>query len=335
MHPWHRRTAVLSRGAFLLLAASCAAALGQSHTANLGLFEGHQDVGTVLHAGSARFDSASGTYTVTGSGDNMWFGIDDFQFVWKKVSGDVAISADIAFMGDKGNNHRKAVLMIRQSLDGNSAAVDIARHGDGLTSLQFRDAPGENTREVQSNVTAPARVRLEKHGDYFYAFVSGKDGHLQPAGASTKLALSGPFYVGIGVSAHDKDATETALFSNVKVEDQAANDKKPVLYSTLETVPIASTDRRVAYLAAAHFEAPNWSRDGSYFLFNQEGGIYRLPVSGGEPVTHCNRITDAVQQRSRHFPRRHDAGGERFLAGEEIDGVHAAHRRRNPEADHG
>jgi len=259
--------------------------LAQTHQSPLGLFEDHGDVGTVLHAGSASYDSASGAYTVTGSGDNMWFGIDDFHFVWKKVSGDVAISADIAFVGDKGNNHRKAVLMIRQTLDGQSPAVDIARHGDGLTSLQFRDTVGADAREVQSNVSAPRRVRLEKRGDSFYAFVSGKDGQLQPSGASTKLALNGSFYVGIGVSAHDKDDLQTAIFSNVKVETLSpASDARPVLYSTLETVAIASGDRRVAYVAATHFEAPNWSRNGSYFLFNQEGGIYRLLVGGGEPI---------------------------------------------------
>ena len=69
------------------------------------------------------------------------------------------------------------------------------------------------------------------------------------------------------------------MFSNVKVEALAAANEKPVLYSTLETVPVASADRRVAYVAQAHFEAPNWSRDGSYFLFNQDGGIYRLAVN--------------------------------------------------------
>ena len=249
----------------------------------MGDFEGHQDVGTVLHSGSTTYDAAKKTYTVTGSGENMWFGVDDFQFAWKKMSGDVAISADIAFVGDKGNPHRKAVLMIRQSLDGNSPAVDIARHGEGLTSLQFRDAVGADDHEVQSDVLGPQRVRLEKRGDYFYAFVSGKDGKLEPAGASTKLVLNGPLYVGIGVCAHDKDVTETAVFSNVKIESLPASSQKPVLYSTLETVPVASTDRRVAYVAQAHFEAPNWSRDGSYFLFNQDGGIYKLPVSGSKP----------------------------------------------------
>ena len=291
MHPF---PALLYAG-ILITAASLASSV-QSHPAALGAFEDHADLGTVLHTGSAHYNTATGEYTVTGSGENMWFGNDDFHFVWKKLSGDVAISADIAFVGDKGDNHRKAVLMIRQTLDGNSPSVDIARHGDGLTSMQFREAASANTHEVQSNLSAPRRVRLEKRGQFFYAFISGADGRLHPAGASTKVALNDPFYVGIGVSAHNKDELQTAIFSRVKVESLAAIDTtKPVLYSTLETVPVASGDRRVAYVAPVHFEAPNWSRDGSYFLFNQEGGIYRLAMNSNQPVridtgpqTRCN-----------------------------------------------
>jgi TolB protein len=275
---------LISAGIFVPVASLTALAQGQGGHKPVGIFEDQGDIGIVLHAGSARFDSTTGAYTVTGSGDNMWFGTDDFHFVWKKVSGDAAISADVSFVGSRGNDHRKAVLMMRQSLEGDSAAVDVARHGDGLTSLQFRDAPGADDHEVQSNVVAPERIRLEKRGDRFYAFVSGKDGRLGPAGASTRLALHDPFYVGIGVSAHDKDDLQTAVFSNVKVEQLVpAADAKQVLYSSLETVAIASTDRRVAYVAPVHFEAPNWSRDGTYFVFNQEGGLYRLGVNGGEP----------------------------------------------------
>jgi TolB protein len=292
-HPTFKLASVVS---ILLASSTLASARAEQKQEPLGIFADHGDVGIVVHAGAAHFDRPRGDYTITGSGENMWFGVDDFHFVWMKMSGDVAISANIAFMGVKGNNHRKAVLMIRQSLDGNSPSVDVARHGDGLTSLQFRDAAGGDTREVQTNVVAPQRVRLEKHGDFFYAFVAGQDGQLHPAGASTKVGLAGPFYVGIGVSAHDKDDVQTAVFSSVKVEElSSVNTSKGVLYSTLETVPIASGDRRVAYVAQSHFEAPNWARDGSYFLFNQGGGIFRLEVSAKEPTridtgaqTKCN-----------------------------------------------
>ena len=62
----------------------------QGQAGSLGIFDGHQDVGTVLHPGSTSFDVSKQSYTVTGSGENMWFGVDDFQFAWKKMSGDVA-----------------------------------------------------------------------------------------------------------------------------------------------------------------------------------------------------------------------------------------------------
>ena len=72
----------------------------------------------------------------------MWFSSDNFQFAWKKWSADGSLTADISFVGQGGNAHRKAVLMMRQSLDQDSAYVDVALHGDGLTSLQYRDSQG-------------------------------------------------------------------------------------------------------------------------------------------------------------------------------------------------
>src|SRR6266550_4206442 len=62
----------------------------------VGIFENHSDVGTVLHPGSASFDPAKHTYTLTGSGENMWSTADAFQFVWKKTSGDLDLTADIS-----------------------------------------------------------------------------------------------------------------------------------------------------------------------------------------------------------------------------------------------
>ena len=38
----------------------------------IGIFDDHADVGTVLHAGSVDYDPAQKTYTIAGSGENMW-----------------------------------------------------------------------------------------------------------------------------------------------------------------------------------------------------------------------------------------------------------------------
>ena len=61
-----------------------------------GIFEGHQDVGEVRHPGSVAFDEASGTYTVAGSGANMWAARDAFHYAWKRVDAATSRSRPIS-----------------------------------------------------------------------------------------------------------------------------------------------------------------------------------------------------------------------------------------------
>jgi TolB protein len=259
-------------------------ALARQAQENLGIFEAHTDVGRVLHAGSVQYDPAKKTYTISGSGENMWSTADAFQFVWKKISGDVTLAADISFSSRTGNEHKKAVLMLRQNLEADSIYADIALHASGLTSLQFRDENGAVTREIQSNVSAPTRVQIARRGEYVYMSVAANGDEPKIAGGWLRIPFEGSFYVGLGVCSHDPDVIEKAVFSKVEL-----NQPSPIgaggstLYSTLETVDIDSADRRVVYLAPSHFEAPNWMRDGSAFLFNRDGHIERLPVNGGGP----------------------------------------------------
>ena len=256
----------------------------QPAAAQIGIFENHADVGTVLHPGSADYDSAKNTYTITGSGENMWSTADAFQFVWKKASGDVALAADISFPSKAGNEHKKAVLMVRQSLDPDSVYADVALHDNGLTSLQYRDEKGGNTHEIQSSITGPRRLRIAKRGDYVYMSLAGDREELHVAGGWLRIPLHESFYVGIGVCAHDKDRVENAVFSNIDLTTKSPPaGAQPALYSALETINVDSTDRRVVYLAAGRIEAPNWTRDGKSFLFNSGGRIERLPVAGGKP----------------------------------------------------
>jgi TolB protein len=252
----------------------------------LPIFESHQDIGTVLHPGSFEFDPQKQTYTISGSGENVWATTDAYHFAWKKVSGDIKLAADISFIGAGGNAHRKAMLMIRQSLDPGSAYADVALHGVGLTSLQVRDENGGATHEIQSNVDGPKRVQIEKRGQYFYISVDGR-----PAGGSMRVALTEPFYVGLGVCAHDKDAVEKAVFSNI---DLSVPTGKPVPLNTLETITVTSTDRRVTYTTPEQIESPNWTPDGTSLLFNSGGRIQKIAVTGGTPqtidtgsATHC------------------------------------------------
>lgn len=56
----------------------------------------------------------------------------------------------------------------------------------------------------------------------------------------------------------------------------------PVL-SSLEIINIQNKKRRVIHKSETLFEAPNWSRDGTFLVYNSEGSLYKIPVAGGEP----------------------------------------------------
>src|SRR5262249_17628155 len=170
-----------------------------------------------------------------------------------------------------------------QGLDADAAYVDVAVHGDGLTSLQFREAKGAATHEVQANVSAPARVQLIRRGKYALLFLGGKGEKLQFSGAAVRIAFDEPVHVGIGVCSHEKDVTETAVFSNVELQTNPQSAKStPVVYSTLETQSISSTDRRVVHVTPTRIEAPNWLADGKSLIYNSGGPIYPIPAIGGK-----------------------------------------------------
>src|SRR5579859_7848642 len=257
----------------------------QAQSASVGIFEGHSDVGTVLHPGSIDYDKSKQSYTITGSGENMWSVADAFQFVWKKMSGDVSLTADISFLTKTGNEHKKAVLMLRQSLDADSVYADVVLHLSGLTSLQFRDEKGAVTHEIESNISGPKRLRIVKRGDYVYMGLPTDGADLKPAGGWLRIPLGSTFYVGLGVCSHDKDVSEQALFSKVELSQLSTPSGQPTLYSVLEVVNADSTAiRRVHYLSEGRFEAPNWTHDGGAFLFNRNGHIERLTIGGDNPT---------------------------------------------------
>ena len=248
--------------------------LSQSTAKYLGVFEGSADVGSVTPEGNVVYDPAARTYIITSAGANLWSTVDAFHFVWKKVSGDLSLTADIDFPDKTGSPslHRKAFLMIRQNLDADGVYADAAQHGSGLTALQYRRAKGATTQDIELNISSPKRLRIEKRGDTITMFLSSKGEPLHQVGASIKLHFDGPFYVGLGVCSHDAKRVEKAVFSNVELKKLTpATPSALALYSTLQTIAIDESARvaTVAYTAEGHVEAPNWTRDGKTLILTR------------------------------------------------------------------
>jgi len=207
----------------------------------IGIFQGQSDIGAALVPGSASFDPATGQYTIHSAGYNVWYTRDEFRFLWKRMSGDVSLAANIDFPDPTGYGDRKAVLMIRQSLDDDAKAAMVALHGAGMVHLAWRPErdvrvidmefrmggrgrPGGASPDSLVTIT-PKRIGIEKHGDEFALFVSLDGEPMHQFGPPIKLHLDGPFYVGIGFCSHLPETVDTAVLSNVVLENKAGKVK--------------------------------------------------------------------------------------------------------------
>lgn len=211
-----KRSLVLAFACSALLILGVSVIRGAGGQGPVGVFEGHSDVGNTPRAGSASYDAVRHEYSVTGGGANMWGAEDAFHFVWRRVSGDVTLSAGVALQGKEGDPHRKAGLMIRQGLGSPDAYADAIVHGNGVTSLQYRVYAGGDTSEIAFPGAAAESLRLERHGNAFALFVAGADRKFTRVGSIT-VDLHDPVYVGLAVCAHDPGALQTAVFSRVEV----------------------------------------------------------------------------------------------------------------------
>lgn len=207
----------------LVLGIMLGTGIAMAQTTDVGIFTNQRSIGQTPPGTNALYDAARGEYRITGGGANVWGTADAFYFVWKKASGDITLTADVQWVGTSSAEHRKALLMIRQSLDPGSAYGDAVSHGNGLTSLQFRGAANEQTYQVFTQVEGTVRLRIERKGSRFTMFAGKTNEELKMVGPVEYVGLQDPFYVGLGVCSHVAATLETAVFSNVKIEETPAS----------------------------------------------------------------------------------------------------------------
>jgi TolB protein len=200
----------------LLACLLSASTLAQSGT--FGAFTNSDDVGAPPLKGSTEFDPSTRQYKITGTGTDIWAKADQFHYVWREMSGDFGVTATTKFLTD-GNPHRKAVIMLRKSLETDSPFVHLAIHGDGMPSVQFRNIKADNTNTVDFPVEGPGTwtLKLTRQSSNITVWVAKDGAPLRELG-QTVNQLGSPVLVGLGVSSHSQEATNTVLFSEVLVE---------------------------------------------------------------------------------------------------------------------
>ena len=187
----------------------------------LGAFTNSGDVGSPAIKGSAEYNASNGQYRITGSGANIWDKQDQFQYVWREITGDFTVTATIRFLG-QGADHRKAGIMVRQSLDSDATYADVLIHGNGMPAIQWRGKKGDATNTFNLPFDGPGtfKVKFVRNGVKMYLYLA-KNGAEPKEINHTEVSLQNPVLIGLVVCSHQADASDTVIFSDVSVESQA------------------------------------------------------------------------------------------------------------------
>jgi fibronectin type 3 domain-containing protein len=178
------------------------------------------DIGSVGQAGSA--SASNGTFTVKGSGADIWGGSDGFNYVYQPLNGDGEITAQVTGVQNT-DPWAKAGVMIRETLDpGSTYAATEITPGNGAR-LQWRSTSGQNASDTAGPaVTAPYWVKLVRSGNTFTSLVSS-DGQSWTTIGSTTITMANSVYIGLAVTAHNNGALNSSTFANVSVSTTGPN----------------------------------------------------------------------------------------------------------------
>jgi hypothetical protein len=170
------------------------------------------DIGAVGAGGSASY--SSGTFTVVGSGADIWGTADEFRYVYQAASGDCEIRARVATQQNT-DGWAKSGVMIRESTSaGSRHAMMAVTPGNGL-AFQYRTATAGNSTNVGGGTgTAPYWVRLVRSGTTITAYKS-TDGSSWASVGSVSISMTASVQIGLAVTSHLDGTLNSSTFSNV------------------------------------------------------------------------------------------------------------------------
>ncbi|RWY57465.1 hypothetical protein [Mucilaginibacter gilvus] len=189
---------------------------------SLGVFSSHQDIGNPKKAGAVKYDKVTHSYAISGSGYNIWFNRDEFQYVYRKIKGDFTATANFEFKGADGNGHRKIGWTIRESTDEGAIHASAVSHGDGLTVMQWRSTKGANMLDPQEEIFYPEKkfevIQLQRIGKQIIMRVGHVGEPLKTVGSHTMPNMPDDALIGIFICSHDPAVLERAVVWDVHLD---------------------------------------------------------------------------------------------------------------------
>jgi hypothetical protein len=157
-----------------------------------------------------------GTYTMTGSGADIWGTADQFHFAFKTLTGAGSIVARVNSV-ENTNGWAKAGVMIRETLDADSAhGMMVVTPLQGV-SFQRRNATGgASADETTGGISAPYWVKIQRDlSGNFTAYSSTNGTTWQMQGTPDNISMGANVYIGLVVVSTNAALTCQAVFTNV------------------------------------------------------------------------------------------------------------------------
>jgi len=208
-------------------------------------------------------EEPAGTYMITASGVDIWGTADEFRYVYKQLSGDGEIVAQVLSVQNT-DPWAKAGVMIRNTLDADSANALAYITPDGRVGWQYRSATGnssDSTRSEPGTITPPHWVKLTRQGNTITAQHSSDGVNWEdmveaanPQEPSFRnIVMNQAVYIGLALTSHNADATCVAEFSDA----QTTGSISPVIWTDQAIgVTMASNDPEPMYVAVSNAIGP-------------------------------------------------------------------------------
>jgi len=188
-----------------------------------------------------------GTYTMTGSGVDIWDESDQFHYAFKTLTGPGSIVAKVESVSNT-DGWAKAGVMIRETLDaGSMHTMMVVTPTSGISFQRRFDTDGASTETTTGGITAPYWVKIERDlAGNFTAYSSADGSTWQLQGQPELFQMGSNAYIGLAVTAHNASLTCEAKFSNVTITGNAGP-----LWAN-QDVGILSNDAEPLYVAVAN-----------------------------------------------------------------------------------
>jgi regulation of enolase protein 1 (concanavalin A-like superfamily) len=172
------------------------------------------DIGSPLTPGS--LVANNGTYTVSGSGADIWGTLDQFNYAYQTASGDLTITSRVVSVTNTDVWAKSGVMVRASTVDNSAFAGVFATPGNGVAMI-VRTATGVAAVDLGKKPgQAPIWVKLHRSGNTFTGYMS-TDGVSWTLIATHDIGMTSAVTTGLAVTSKHS-SLNTTIFDQLTIQ---------------------------------------------------------------------------------------------------------------------